>query len=273
MAEEFVIDHQKVKERMSSIVRSKEGCVQLVNDILPPPLDPTLRKMVNVNARLPFNLHNKNLSVTIDASSSRGSRSASSSTTNRPSLNLSPLSPSGPLQSHEQIQGYVGAPLTPVTQPHQHQHQQQHHHSSAISRDSSMVSREPSTHESEMSTTRSPPILSVRLVKNLPSGPIGIKPRRGRARRKGGENNNNNNNNGSPMGIHYHNHNHPSSVPPDGCCGLPASDGTMGDSTARDLALGTAEIVESKPTLSVSPASTVDFILQDTGPLTVSWGD
>ena len=223
--------------------------------------------MVNVNARLPFNLHNKNLSVTIDASSSRGSRSASSSTTNRPSLNFSPLSPSGPLQSHEQIQGYVGAPLTPVTQ-HQHQHHH-HHHSSAISRDSSMVSREPSTHESEMSTTRSPPILSVRLVKNLPSGPIAIKPRRGRARRKGGENNNNN---GSPMGIHYHNHIHPS-VPPDGCCGLPSSDGTVGDSTARDFPLGTAEIVESKPTLSVSPASTVDFILQDTGPLTVSWGD
>lgn len=29
MDEEFVIDHRKLKERMSSIVRSKEGCVKL----------------------------------------------------------------------------------------------------------------------------------------------------------------------------------------------------------------------------------------------------
>jgi len=199
--------------------------------------------MVNVNTRLPFNLHNKNLSATIGASSS-GSRSASSST-NRPSVNFAPLSP--PSQSHEQIQGYVGAPLTPASHP-------------AISRDSSMGSREPSAHESETSTTRTP-ILSLRLVKNLPSGAVSISARRGRARRKGGENN------GSAMAIQQ------GSVPADS--GLPASDGTVADRTPRveDFSVRMAETIEPKPTLSVSPASTVDFILQDTGPLTVSWGD
>jgi hypothetical protein len=200
--------------------------------------------MVNVNARLPFNLHNKNLSTTIDASSS-GSRSPSSST-NRPSLNFSPLSlPTA--QSHEQMQGYVGAPLTPVTHP-------------ATSRDSSMVSREASTHESENSSTRAP-ILSVCLVKNIPSGAVTIAARRGRARRKGGESN------GSGLGIQQE--------PVTTDSGLPSSDGTVADNTPRmeDFSLRTVDIVEQKLTLSISPASTVDFVLQDTGPLTVSWGD
>ncbi|KAF8814817.1 hypothetical protein BYT27DRAFT_6960675 [Phlegmacium glaucopus] len=220
--DELLIDHQKFKERMSSIVRSKEG------------------KMVNVNARLPFNLHNKNLSATMGASSS-GSRSASGSSTNRPSLNFSPLSPSS--QSHEHIQGYVGAPLTPVTHP-------------VISRDSSL-SREPSAHESETST----PILNLRLVKSLPSASIGIAARRGRARKKYGENN------ASATVIQQE------SLPADS--GLPASDGTVADHTPRgeDFPLHAAETIEPKPTLSISPASTVDFILQDTGPLTASWGD
>jgi hypothetical protein len=197
--------------------------------------------MVNVNARLPFNLHNKNLSATLDSS---GSRSASSST-NRPSLNFSPLSP--PSQSHEQIQGYVGAPLVPASHP-------------AISRDPSMDSREPSAHGSDTSRSRTP-ILNVWLVKNLPSAPVGIAARRGRARRKGGENN------GSGMGIQQE------PVPPDS--GLPSSDGTVAENTPRaeDFSLGTAETIEPKPTLSVSPASTVNFVLQDTGPLTVCWGD
>ncbi|KDQ55600.1 hypothetical protein JAAARDRAFT_37011 [Jaapia argillacea MUCL 33604] len=38
-----VVDHQKMKDRLGVIVRSKEG------------------KMVNVNAQIPFNLHNKSL--------------------------------------------------------------------------------------------------------------------------------------------------------------------------------------------------------------------
>ena len=198
--------------------------------------------MVNLNARLPFNLRNKSFSATIDTSPS-GSRSASS---HRPSLNFSPLSL--PSQSHEQIQGYVGAPLAPVSH-------------SAISRDSSTVgSREPSAHDSEFSTTRTP-ILNVRLVKKLPSGTVGIAARRGRARRKGGENI------GSETGIEEE------SFPPNS--GLPSPDNTVADNTPRaaTFSLGTAEIIEAKPTLSISPASTVDFVIQDTGPLTVSWPD
>ena len=199
--------------------------------------------MVNVNARLPFNLHNKKLSSTIDASSS-DSRSASTST-NRPSLNFSPLSPSS--HSHEQIQGYVGAPLTPLSH-------------SAISRDSSTGSREPSAHDLETSATRTS-ILNIRLVKNLPSGTVGVAARRGRARRKGGENN------GSVIGIQQE------SIPADD--GLPSPDGTVSGNTLRleNLSLRATENIEPKPTLSVSPASTIEFTLQDTGPLTVSWGD
>lgn len=194
--------------------------------------------MVNINARLPFNLHNKNLSATIDASSS-GSRSGSS---NRPSLNTSPLSPLS--RSHEQIQRYVGTPL-------------EHDSHLAVSRDSSSPgSREPSAHES-VSSTRTP-ILNVRLVKQLPAGNAGIAARRGRARRKGGESPSI----GSGTGIREE------SVPVD--IELPSSDGTVANNTpqAKDFPPDTVE-----PVVSVSPASTVDFIIQDTGPLTVTWGD
>ncbi|KAN0091319.1 hypothetical protein V8E55_004885 [Tylopilus felleus] len=51
-----VIDHQKLKERLCSVVRAKEG------------------KMVNVSAQFPFNLHNQ------DNSSSRSSRNVSGGT-------------------------------------------------------------------------------------------------------------------------------------------------------------------------------------------------
>ena len=177
--------------------------------------------MVNINSRLPFNLHNKNLSATIDASSS-GSRSGSSS--KRPSL--SPLSP--PSRSHEQIQRYVGAPV---------EHDTTH---LAISRDSSTPgSREPSVHDS-VSSSRTP-ILNVRLVKNPPAGPVGIAARRGRARRKGGESTSI----GSGSGIREE------SDPVD--VGLPSSDGTVGDSIpqAKNFSLGSAEAaIEPKPMVS-----------------------
>ncbi|KAH0828031.1 hypothetical protein J3R83DRAFT_3680 [Lanmaoa asiatica] len=54
-----VIDHQKLKERLGSVVRSKEG------------------KMVNVNAQFPFNLHNQDHP---EGSSSRSSRNVSGGT-------------------------------------------------------------------------------------------------------------------------------------------------------------------------------------------------
>lgn len=55
------IDHQKLKERLGTIVRSKEG------------------KMINVGTPLPFNLHNKALHARIDPSGSASSRSGARS--------------------------------------------------------------------------------------------------------------------------------------------------------------------------------------------------
>ncbi|KAI0058704.1 hypothetical protein BV25DRAFT_1919026 [Artomyces pyxidatus] len=51
-----VVDQQRMKERLAVIVRSKES------------------KMVNLNAALPFNLHNKTIHGRIDPSSSRSGR-------------------------------------------------------------------------------------------------------------------------------------------------------------------------------------------------------
>lgn len=60
-----MVDHQKLKERLGTVVRSKEGCVSFVSTI---PVSPAAccltmphRKMVNVNAAFPFNLHNQTL--------------------------------------------------------------------------------------------------------------------------------------------------------------------------------------------------------------------
>ncbi|CAL1706076.1 unnamed protein product [Somion occarium] len=82
-----IVDHQKLRERLGTIVRSKEG------------------KMVNVNAMLPFNLHNRALHGQVEASSSRSARSLSGQRSPAqttvdlpeppdPSLN-SPYSPTG----------------------------------------------------------------------------------------------------------------------------------------------------------------------------------
>jgi len=56
-----VIDHQKLKERLGTIVRSKEG------------------KMINVGTPLPLNLHHKALHARIDPSGSTSSRSGARS--------------------------------------------------------------------------------------------------------------------------------------------------------------------------------------------------
>ena len=100
---------------MERIVRAKEGCV-------PSPSLPTSNpnkcnsKMVNVNARLPFNLHHKNLSSitnTMDRHpwTSSNLRSASTSTPNRGrGLVLLSSTP----HSHAQTQAHVGRPLTVV---------------------------------------------------------------------------------------------------------------------------------------------------------------
>ncbi|KAF8955658.1 hypothetical protein BDZ97DRAFT_261267 [Flammula alnicola] len=49
-------------------------------------------------------------------------------------------------------------------------------------------------------------------------------------------------------------------------------DSTVDDGTPRIQTIQPSGILPN-PTLSISPASTVAFKLQDTGPLTVSWGD
>lgn len=63
----IVIDHQKLKDKLGTIVRSKEGLVTLCPQITDK-LIISYRKMVNVNAQIPFNLHNQNL---VDPSLSR----------------------------------------------------------------------------------------------------------------------------------------------------------------------------------------------------------
>ncbi|PPQ90686.1 hypothetical protein CVT25_003724 [Psilocybe cyanescens] len=200
----YVVDHQRMKERMSHIVRSKEG------------------KMVNVTSHLPFNLHNKKLksssrsamdvSTSASASSSSPSRSASASTSrsarklklNRPSLNFTPYTSYAGTGSGN-VQGHVGAPLTggaavatPVSG----------HGAGGPSRSSSLASREMFLHEHEHEHEESErwgrrtPILNVRLVQGVPFVPAaaaagqsarvvgkeadgtGVGSRRGRAKRK-----------------------------------------------------------------------------------------
>ncbi|PIL36284.1 hypothetical protein GSI_01947 [Ganoderma sinense ZZ0214-1] len=69
-ARNYTVDHQKMKERLGSIVRSKEG------------------KMVNVNQPLPFNLHNRR-------TYGRQDRSVSANTTPpRPTSSASQTNPS-----------------------------------------------------------------------------------------------------------------------------------------------------------------------------------
>lgn len=71
-----VIDHQKLKECLGSVVRSKEGSVSPLSSTRSPPPTPH-RKMVNVNAQFPFNLRNQDHP---EGSSSRSSRNVSGGT-------------------------------------------------------------------------------------------------------------------------------------------------------------------------------------------------
>lgn len=73
-----VVDQQRMKERLGVIVRSKEGCARLhMSHSTPTHKHQPHRKMVNVNASLPFNLHNKALHGRLDPSSSRSARGPS----------------------------------------------------------------------------------------------------------------------------------------------------------------------------------------------------
>jgi len=253
----------------------------------------TNSKMVNVNARLPFNLHNKHLSSitnTVDrhasSASSSKSRSVSTSTSNR-GRGLVPLSPI--LHSHAQIQAHVGGPLTIV--PSNNSLVDFVTDSNAAgSRSSSMASRGTSVstrgHDSETSkggVLRSP-VIHARLVRRpglgIGSVAAAAAARRGRSKKKkksgGGD--------------------APSSPTPAGAANsrpeqpleqaAPTSlTSTVQDQTPR-LPYSAAPIIgvttDEHPTLSVSPASTsgststssdLDLKLQNVGSLAVSWGE
>ena len=85
----YTVDHQKLKDRLGTIVRAKEGYVPaterlgvmfLTRDPLRFPV--AFRRMVNVNTPLPLNLHNKDvLGRRLDPSSSRSARSRSAHAT------------------------------------------------------------------------------------------------------------------------------------------------------------------------------------------------
>lgn len=118
--------------------------------------------MVNVNSRVPFNLHNKKIGVTLDPSpsSSRGSLSSHSrSHTNG--------------QAHWQVQAHVGAPLT-VT-------------NNIPSSSSSITSQDGVSPDFEGFTRC--PILNLRLVRPTFTAVPTSSTRRGRARRRGGDGN------------------------------------------------------------------------------------
>jgi hypothetical protein len=115
-------------------------------------------KMVNLNSRVPFNLQNKKIAVTLDPSpSSRGSASLSSHSRSHTNG-----------QAHWQVQAHVGAVTNNIP-----------------SSSSSITSQDGVSADFE-GFTRSP-ILNLRLVR--PTFTAGVPTGRGRARRRGGDGN------------------------------------------------------------------------------------
>jgi hypothetical protein len=239
-------------------------------------------KMVNVNARLPFNLHHKNLSSitnTADrhASTSSNSRSASS---NR-GRGLVPLS-STP-HSHAQIQAHVGGPLTVVpsntsladlvTNPH-----------AAGSRSSSMASRgtSASTHGHDSETSKGPalrsPVIHARLVRRPGSGIPGVggaaAARRGRPKtKKSGSGDSSS----SPTAAGPSSSRSEQQLQQAPSISLTNTEDNRTPHSAVPIIGG----ITDQPTLSISPASTstspgtagdLELKLKNVGSLSVSWG-
>lgn len=221
--------------------------------------------MVTVGSRTPFNLSNKKkMSFRVDPSSSSNSRSISSS--NRPSIaNFSPLSGIPPSQLRTQI----GAPLrTPSTNTVSNMP------STPISRSSSQLSsRGVSMHESSQSqSSRSTPrpILNARLVRGPPLREVkaaAAAARRGRATRR--------------KAAFDLEDGEPAEVPPTPAATeftpQPPVASSVGskleeEGTPKTYSRGIG-VVQPRPALSTSPASSIGFKLQDTGPMTISWGD
>ncbi|KAF9010712.1 hypothetical protein BDQ17DRAFT_1346758 [Cyathus striatus] len=234
--------------------------------------------MVNVNARLPFNLHNKNLSHTLDAhhtAASSSSRSASLSIHSlpKPSPSLSPLSNTP--HTHTQVHAHVGAPLSfdPPT--------------------NASSTRSSSRDGADLEVYTRNRILNLRLVHRNGAG------RRGRSRIKvaEGEDSAAANSNGvaAPEGgaavtpiptegtsgtaAHLH-------VPPIDVSTLPfrytdsglySPASTIMEGTPRApvplLSSLSTSPQQSRPTVAIGSARSFDFKIQDTGALCISWGD
>ena len=231
--------------------------------------------MVNVNARLPFNLHSKKLSSAIDPSSS-SSRSASMSTMGGPGL--SPLSST--TQVSTMMHANVGAPLAPFSS-HLSNCQQTGHED--LSRSSSIASRETSGNDSSENYdygTTTQPLFNIRLVRTLPSsesGPLYTTSRRGRSRKRTAAAVPNGNDATTPVlpllaGAPVDDTLTPrANVFPSSAYSAGSSSPSSDD--ASPSALQPSSPMGNRPALSISPPSKVPFSLRDPGPLTVSWGD
>lgn len=137
-----VVDHQRLKQRLDTIVRSKKG------------------QMVNVTSELPFNLHNKPL-LALDPSSS--SRSESASTTR------DSQSPNTPIRYQRKVR---------IRSPNRKSPSHSAEPSPARSRSDSSSGEDEAMSDLEEHAPH--PILDVRLVRGCPHG-SGIVARRGRA--------------------------------------------------------------------------------------------
>ncbi|KAJ3508968.1 hypothetical protein NLJ89_g5468 [Agrocybe chaxingu] len=264
-----------MKERLSTIVRSKEG------------------KMVNVTARLPFNLHNRNLSVTLldPSSSNTASRSPSTSTSHsnlasaaNPTSNSNLTSASASASAHRpfplkftpispsHVHGQVGAPLSSVVFPSE-------------SRESSLASRERKPDRertgerervaSETSSGRRS-VFGLTLVRAPVSTGEGAVPagtKRGRRKKKGveGRLDEIEGNGARPANENGHDHHHEETT----VIAAPGFSLAV-DPPAPEHELSGVDIAKKSHLVSASSsssrASSASFKIHDTGPLTASWG-
>lgn len=198
--------------------------------------------MVNVNSRVPFNLHNKKIAVTLDPSPSSSRGSASLSSHSRSHTNG---------QAHWQVQAHVGAPVT----------------NNIPSSSSSITSQDGVSTDFE-GFTRSP-ILNLRLVR--PSFTAGVPTRRGRARRRREDGNfaelaDTSTGELGENGILKNDEGFDRSGP------LPSSHTTtVGDGTPRQPLQHLYHGHDTSTT--ASPASSFDIKFTNVGPLTVSFDD
>jgi len=244
-------DNEIFKERLGSIVRSKEG------------------KMVSVTSPLPFNLHNKPRALidvmTQGSFMSSSSRSASASTFHEsqspnPHPFYVPRPPPPRVRSNLRI-----TPIHSASHSRSRTRSRSHSHSSAPS---AMSSSKDISEEDEELPEGPPGVLGVRLVRGYDAGQVVIG-RRGRAKvKKGSEE-------AEPVDVE----------PPEPNTGRDeCKTGLEMDCDRLSTSLnGLPPEVEAQrlsssppplPELSISPASdTFEFRLHDVGSLSASWGE